>query len=198
MLKTARAGCEGGRDDAEAESVHQFSVFCLMKVCSLPPALLAPSHGTSQELSKKLFFVILKVILFKKLFFLSFSQPRIGHPCAFCPALCSPLPQGLASDQGGPAVHSRQNKTFADKHRTMGPSNQLNQEVCLSICGIHLKNTPRKLGPRFIGLYCIDKIINSSAVRLKLPAFFRIHPTCHVSQVNLVSLSPLCPPPLPT
>lgn len=57
-----------------------------------------------------------------------------------------------------------------------------------------LKDFPWKLAPQFIGPFPIVRIINPSAVRLRLPASMRIHLTFHVSQIKPVVKSPLCPP----
>ena len=61
----------------------------------------------------------------------------------------------------------------------------------------------RKLAPRYVGSYSIEKVINPSALRLHLPPSLKIHPVFHVSQVKLVDTSDLslpapAPPPPPT
>lgn len=58
----------------------------------------------------------------------------------------------------------------------------------------------RKLASCFNGPFEIEKIINLSAVTLKLPPWLKIHPTFHVSLHKHVSSSPLShpvePPPI--
>lgn len=59
---------------------------------------------------------------------------------------------------------------------------------------------PRKLAPRFISPFPINRIIDPSTVRLKLLTCMVIRHTFYVSQINSVSLSPLWSPtdlPLP-
>uniref|UniRef100_A0A3B3HRL8 Integrase catalytic domain-containing protein n=1 Tax=Oryzias latipes TaxID=8090 RepID=A0A3B3HRL8_ORYLA len=82
----------------------------------------------------------------------------------------------------------------ANRHRVVGPDYRPGQKVWLSARNIPIQATSRKLAPRYIGPYTIDKIINPSCVRLKLPAALKIHPSFHISQIKPVLDSTLCPP----
>uniref|UniRef100_A0A674MQM4 Chromo domain-containing protein n=1 Tax=Takifugu rubripes TaxID=31033 RepID=A0A674MQM4_TAKRU len=53
---------------------------------------------------------------------------------------------------------------------------RLGQQMWLSSRDLPLQTDSRKLAPRYIGPYPVDKIINPCAVRLRLPASLKIHP----------------------
>uniref|UniRef100_A0A672HVL4 Gypsy retrotransposon integrase-like protein 1 n=1 Tax=Salarias fasciatus TaxID=181472 RepID=A0A672HVL4_SALFA len=89
---------------------------------------------------------------------------------------------------------SRQMEQQANRKRTPAPCYSPGQRVWLRAKDLPLKVESRKLAPRYVGPFEVDRIINPSAVRLKLPASMRIHPTFHVSQIKPVSESDLAPP----
>ncbi len=95
---------------------------------------------------------------------------------------------------------SQRNQHLADFHRSPAPEYRPGHQVWLSSHDLPLQTGSHKLSPRFIGLFETDRIINPTAVRLKLPASLNIHPTFHVSLLKPVSssaLSPLAEPPPP-
>lgn len=65
-------------------------------------------------------------------------------------------------------------------------------KVWLSSRNIPRNTESRKLSPHYTAPFVIDKIISSSAVKLKVPENMRIHPVFHASQVKSASSSPLC------
>ena len=86
------------------------------------------------------------------------------------------------------------NKRLADLHRTPAPDYQPRQKVWLSSWDLPLQTESKKMAPRYIGLYVIDRVINPSVVRLRLPPALKVHPSFHVSLLKPVSTSPLSPP----
>uniref|UniRef100_A0A8P4GQF0 Chromo domain-containing protein n=1 Tax=Dicentrarchus labrax TaxID=13489 RepID=A0A8P4GQF0_DICLA len=86
------------------------------------------------------------------------------------------------------------NQRLADRHQLPAPDYTPGQKVWLSSRDLPSQVESRKLAPRFIGPFEVDKIINPVAVRLKLPTSLHVHPVFHVSLLKPVSSSPLSPP----
>lgn len=70
---------------------------------------------------------------------------------------------------------------FADTYRRPNPTYQPGQLVWLATQDIRLRQPCRKLSPKYIGPFPVERQINPVTYRLHLPAQYRIHPTFHAS-----------------
>uniref|UniRef100_A0A8C6VUD0 Gypsy retrotransposon integrase-like protein 1 n=1 Tax=Nothobranchius furzeri TaxID=105023 RepID=A0A8C6VUD0_NOTFU len=89
--------------------------------------------------------------------------------------------------------YSRQHKR---RHRT-GPTFQPGDKVWVSTRNMRLPAGSRKLTPRFLGPYPVERVINPVAYRIRQPRPLKVHPVFHVSQLRPVRTSLLAPPPDP-
>ncbi len=95
----------------------------------------------------------------------------------------------------------RRHKTYADACRSSTPVYHHGDKVWLSTRGLRLCLPCRKLSPRYIGPFTIERQITEVTFHLQLPARYRIHPAFHVSLLKPVSPSvtdpdePAVPPP---
>uniref|UniRef100_A0A8C1RAU7 Chromo domain-containing protein n=1 Tax=Cyprinus carpio TaxID=7962 RepID=A0A8C1RAU7_CYPCA len=89
----------------------------------------------------------------------------------------------------------RRHQSQADTKRGDTPQYQPGQKVWLSTRDIRLHLPCRKLSPRYIGPFTIERQVNEVTYRLHLPSHYRIAPSFHVSLLKpftdpLVSPSP--------
>ncbi|XP_073782014.1 uncharacterized protein [Danio rerio] len=72
-------------------------------------------------------------------------------------------------------------KEQADRHRRPGPTYSPGQWVWLSTRDLCLKLPCKKLSPRYVGPFQIERQISPVSFRFTLPKHYRISPTFHVS-----------------
>ncbi len=82
----------------------------------------------------------------------------------------------------------RRRKMTADLRRSDAPSYQPGQKVWLSTHDIRLRLPCKKLAPRFVGPFTIQKQINPVTFQLNLPPQYRIHSTFQSHSSNLTIL----------
>ncbi len=75
----------------------------------------------------------------------------------------------------------RRCKMTADLRRSDSPPYQTGQKVWLSTRDIRLRLPCKKLAPRYVGPFTIQKQINPVTFQVKLPPQYKIHPTFHAS-----------------
>ncbi len=95
----------------------------------------------------------------------------------------------------------RRHKSFADARQSHAPVYHPGDQVWLSTRDLRLRLPCRKLSPRYIGPFTIERQINEVTFLLQLPARYRIHPAFHISLLKPFSPSvsgseePAAPPP---
>lgn len=72
-------------------------------------------------------------------------------------------------------------KRHYDKNRRGNPVLKVGERVWLYTANLKLPCPLQKLGPRFIGLFKIKRVINPEVFELTLPRSYKIHPVFHVS-----------------
>jgi len=78
---------------------------------------------------------------------------------------------------------------YADFHRRQAPEYKVGDKVWLSTKNLNVDRPSCKLTKHQLGHYKIVKIISLNAVKLKLPASFKIH-----NAINVSCIRPYCPP----
>ena len=75
-------------------------------------------------------------------------------------------------------------KRYADRGRKETEKWKKGDQVLLSTKDLVFKERPtKKLMERYVGLYTIEEVVSSNAVKLRLPNSMRIHPVVNVSRI---------------
>ncbi len=83
----------------------------------------------------------------------------------------------------------RRHKFFADIRRSEPHAFQPGNRVWLSTRDLRLRLPCKKLSPRYIGPFPIQRQVNEVMYQLQLPSRYKIHPTSHVSLLKPFSPS---------
>jgi len=89
-------------------------------------------------------------------------------------------------EEAGAALRKTQEemKRYADRNRRETEEWKKGDRVMLSTKDLVFKEKPvRKLTERYVGLYEIEEVVLSNAVKLQLPTSMRIHLVVNVSQI---------------
>ena len=75
-------------------------------------------------------------------------------------------------------------KRYVDRSRKKTEKWKKGDRVLLSIKDLVFKEKPvRKLMERYVGLYAIEEVVSTNAVKLRLPSLMRIHPVVNISWI---------------
>ena len=70
---------------------------------------------------------------------------------------------------------------YADQHKGSAPEYKVGDKVWLSMKDIKINQPSRKLAEQQLGPFKIVKVVSPNAVKLRLPASFKIHDVINVS-----------------
>ena len=89
-------------------------------------------------------------------------------------------------EEAGAALKKTQEemKRYVDRSRRETKKWKRGDRMLLSTKDLVFKERPiRKLTERYVGLYEVEEVVSSNAVKLQLPASMRIHPVVNVSWI---------------
>jgi hypothetical protein len=86
-------------------------------------------------------------------------------------------------------------KRFADRNRKEVPIYKIGDQVYLDAENLHLDRPSPKLSQRRLGPFTIMHVLSPTAVMLRLPRSWRVHPTVHVSRIRPAHIDNVAHPP---